>query len=124
MNSGYDAYGASHKATLSGRALEGEAFMRAVNLLKNAQGFPENKRLWIEALEFTRKLWTLVQADLKNPDHPFEDSLKANLLSLSLYVDRQCVEVTKKPHPQMLQGLIDVNYEVACGLLSTGNTLD
>jgi flagellar protein FlaF len=118
MKSGYEAYGQVHKNSLSGRALEGEAFMKAVTLLMRAQDFPGNKRLLVEAVNFTRKLWTVVQADLKAPANKVDEALKANLLSLSLFVDKQCMEAIEKPHPHhVLQGLIDVNKNVASGLL-------
>ncbi len=118
MKSGYEAYGQTHKATLSGRALEGEAFMKAVRLLMRAQDFPGNNRLLVEALTYTRKLWTIVQADLKSPMNRMDDALKSRLLSLSLFVDQQCLDAIEKPHPQqVLQGLIDVNKDMASGLL-------
>ncbi|SCA56056.1 Flagellar FlaF family protein [Candidatus Terasakiella magnetica] len=120
MKSAYEAYGISHKNSLKGRTLEAESFMKAVTLLKRAEDFPQNKRLLAQALEYTRKLWTIVQADLKSPDNQLDDKLKAKLLSLSLYVDKTCLEVIKKPHPHALQGLIDVNQNVARGLFSTG----
>lgn len=118
MHKGYAAYGRTHKSSLKGRALEGEAFVKAANMLINAQNFPENKRLLGEALQYTQKLWTIVQADLQSPSNKLDDVMKANLLSLSLYVDRTCHEVIKKPHQPRLQGLIDVNKNVAAGLLS------
>ncbi|WP_417841874.1 flagellar biosynthesis regulator FlaF [Terasakiella sp.] len=117
---GYDAYKQTHKNGLKGRALEGESFMKAVQLLKQAQEFDGNRRLLMEALDYTRKLWTIVQADLKEPNHHLSEDIRTNLLSLSLYVDRTCYDVAKKPHPQKLQGLIDVNYQIATGLLGTG----
>ena len=118
MRTGYDAYGQIHAQALRGRALEGEAFMKAVNLLTQAQDFPQNKRLLGEALQYTQKLWTLVQADLNSQDNKLDKDLKANLLSLSLYVDEHCLLAIKKPHPQVLQGLIEVNRNIAAGLLS------
>jgi len=92
--------------------------MKAVRLLDRAHNFPENKRLLAEALTYTRKLWTVVQADLKDPTNKLEENLKADLLSLSLYVDQECLTAIEKPHQQALQGLIDVNKNVAGGLLS------
>ncbi len=120
INPGYQAYGITHKNGLKGRELEGEAFMKAVTLLIRAQDFPENKRLLMEALNYTRRLWTIVQADLQSPENKLEEGLKANLLSLDAYVERQCQVAIKKPHPQVLQGLIEVNRQVAAGLLGTG----
>ncbi|NVJ91423.1 MAG: flagellar protein FlaF [Methylocystaceae bacterium] len=118
MHKGYAAYGKTHKSSLKGRALEGEAFMKAANMLINAQSLPENKRMLGEALQYTQKLWTIVQADLKSSANTLDDAMKSNLLSLSLYVDRTCYEIIKKPHQPRLQGLIDVNKNVAAGLLN------
>ncbi|NVK17230.1 MAG: flagellar protein FlaF [Methylocystaceae bacterium] len=118
MQTGYGAYGQTHGQNLTGRRLEGEAFMKAARLLSQAQGFMENKRLLGEALQYTQKLWTIVQADLKSENNKMDKNLKAQLLSLSLFVDEQCLLAIKKPHPQVLQGLIEVNRNVASGLLS------
>ncbi|MDV7341836.1 flagellar biosynthesis regulator FlaF [Terasakiella sp. A23] len=113
----YDTYLHAHRQSLMGRELEGEAFMRAANLLNQAKDAPQNKKLLWEALQYTSKLWTIVQADLNSPQTKMNDDLKANLLSLSLFVDRTCSEIIKKPHQRMLQGLIDVNRNIAKGLL-------
>ncbi|WP_135074774.1 flagellar biosynthesis regulator FlaF [Terasakiella sp. SH-1] len=121
MERGYAAYGQTHKNSLQGRALEGEAFMKAVRLLTRAQDRPGNKRFLQEALDYTQKLWTIVQADLKSPSNHLDESLKSNLLSLSLYVDRECMAAAKSPQRLNLRGLIDVNNDVARGLLSTGD---
>jgi len=94
--------------------------MKAVNLLMRAQDFPGNNRLLYEAIQYTRKLWTIVQADLKAPANKLDEAMKANLLSLSIYVDQKCIEAIEKPHQQVLQGLIDVNKNVASGLLNRG----
>lgn len=117
---GYDAYGSTHKESLKGRALEGEAFMKAARLLRQAQDFPENKRQWRDALEYCRKLWMIVDADMKSSHHHLDITIRENLLALCGYVEDQCIAAKKKPHPQMLQGLIDVNSEIARGLLGTG----
>jgi len=118
QTAGYSAYGQTHGQNLSGRPLEGEAFMKAARLLSQAQDYPENKRLLGEALQYTQKLWTIVQADLNSTDNKMDKDLKAKLLSLSLFVDEHCLLAIKKPHQQLLQGLIEVNRNVASGLLS------
>ena len=41
---GYDAYKQTHKNGLKGRALEGESFMKAVQLLRQAQEFDGNRK--------------------------------------------------------------------------------
>ena len=119
MKSGYEAYGASHKNSLKGRALEAEAFSRAVHLLSLAQDFPGNNRMLFEAVDFVRKLWTLVEAELNSPACQMDIQMQSNLRSLASFVESQTIEITKKPHPHMLQGLIDIHKEIAAGLLST-----
>ena len=114
---GYQAYGALHQKTLSGRALEAEAFFKAARLLKQVAKEPHNKRLLQEALINTQKLWLVVQADVSsNPKH-LDDETRSHLLSLSLFVDRKCTELAKRLDAKKLQALIEVNENIASGLI-------
>lgn len=118
MSGGYDAYGQTHSQTLNGRALEAEAFMKAVQLLTRAQDFPENKRLFGESLQYVQKLWMIVKADLDSPQNKLPKETKQQLLTLADLVDAQCRAAIKKPPKQVLQGLIEIHRNVAAGLMS------
>jgi len=118
MAGGYDAYGQVHSQNLKGRALEAEAFMKAVQLLTRAQDFPENKRLLGESLQYVQKLWMIVKADLEAPRNKLPKETQQHLLSLAEMVDAQCRAAIKKPPEHRLQGLIEIHRNVAAGLMS------
>ncbi|MGY3439979.1 flagellar biosynthesis regulator FlaF [Marinovum sp. KMM 9879] len=66
------------------------------------------------ALAENRQLWVRLQNDLANPGNQLPESLRANLISLSLWVDRTCGDVIGGKDG--LQALIDVNNNILGGL--------
>ena len=61
-----------------------------------------------------RQLWARLQGDLAGAGNQLPAALKANLISLSLWVDRACGEVLGGGDG--LQALIDVNQNILGGL--------
>lgn len=118
MGEGYEAYGQVHSQNLKGRALEAEAFMKAVHLLTRAYDLPDNKRLLGEALQYVQKLWMIVKADLQTPRHKLPKETRQNLIALGDSVEGLCRDAIKKPPKQVLQGLIEIHRNVAAGLMS------
>jgi len=116
--SGYEAYQQIGKPFKSGTEIEAQAFIKAASLLEEARGDMKNRSSLQDAISFTRKLWTILQADVSSSQSSLKDALKADLLSLSLYVDKKTVEVCVKPSRSGLDVLIDINRNVARGLLA------
>jgi len=120
VNSGYSAYSAyakSHAVALKGRGLEAEALMKAARLLEKARIARQDRSLLAEALKFNNKLWTVFQADLAETGNPLPDKTRADLLSLSLFMDRQTANLLQAYDEQTLQAMIQVNRTLAAGLL-------
>ena len=84
-----------------------------------AQAQPGDRSAYRAALSFNQNLWTLVQADLIEPTCTLPDDLKSDLLSLSLFVDRQTMAAVASPAAAgHLQPLIEIDRDVAAGLFS------
>ena len=62
-------------------------------------------------------LWSIVQADVSQADNTLPEELKANLMSLSLYVDKQTTVGLKDPSDELFDGLISINLNIAEGLM-------
>jgi flagellar protein FlaF len=116
---GLNAYKQTIKATVSGRDLEASVLTKAAHLLKDCQKRWDEegnfKRL-DEALTFNQKIWTIFQDELAREDNPLPKELRANILNLSLFIDKRIVEIMNKPIPDKLDIIININLNLAAGL--------
>ncbi|PCI42460.1 MAG: hypothetical protein COB46_00290 [Rhodospirillaceae bacterium] len=71
-----------------------------------------------DSLRLNWKLWTIFQAELtisENADLP--DEVRQNMLTLCKFVDQHTAEILSKPTPEAIITLIDINRNIASGLL-------
>ncbi len=71
------------------RERERAAIGRAVELLQAAEGRGPRSREAVEALLFLRRLWWLLIEDLANPENDLPGALRADLISIGLWVLRE-----------------------------------
>jgi len=109
----FTAYTKSRNLGLSGRALEAEAFLQAARSLDTAAAGSA-----IKGLRFTHSLWTILQADVLGKNNTLPEKLKSDLLSLSVFVDREITRALTDPTPGRLKALSDINRNLAAGLFS------
>lgn len=106
-------------AATSGRDIEAAALSNtALRLTECKQHWDEEghfKRL-DEALRLNQKLWTIFQGEMVRQDNPLPEAIKRNILELSLFVDRQIIDIMHTPHPEKLDILINININLAAGL--------
>lgn len=112
----YTAYGRAQGLALSPRQADALAFSQAANLLEQCCR-QSDRRQREAALKRNLNLWTQVQRLLAPDTHPLPLRLRANLLSLSLFVDRQTVKALISGDAADIRALIEINREVAAGLL-------
>jgi flagellar protein FlaF len=116
---GLNAYKQTIKTTTSGRDMEASVLTKAAHLLKDCQEHWDEEdhfRRLDEALTFNQKIWTIFQDELSREDNPLPKELRANILNLSLFIDRRVTEVMKKPFPDKLDMIININLNLAAGL--------
>jgi flagellar protein FlaF len=120
MRSGQaEAYSKAQCATLTDRELEAAVLMKAAALLRHAQTqwtSTERDRLLDEALRFNQRIWTFFQVSLMEEGNRLPAEIKAQVLSLSAFVDRRVFEMMAFPEAEKLSVLIAINTNVAAGL--------
>jgi flagellar protein FlaF len=79
-----------------------------------------------EALRLNWRLWTIFQADLTSllePDAggnvPTPGEVTLNMLTLCQFIDKHTVAALSDPTPDKLQVLIDINRNIAAGLMES-----
>ena len=70
-----------------------------------------------EALNFNRKLWTILVAEVAEVTSPLPLEVRQNIANLGLFIIKETMSVLVNPSPQPLGSLIDINRNVAAGLM-------
>jgi flagellar biosynthesis activator protein FlaF len=73
----------------------------------------------LSAVRINWRLWTVIQAELLDPQCSVPMDIRTNVLSLAQFVDKHSVEIIGKPAPGLLDILISINRELAGGLFTT-----
>lgn len=124
MKPEYSAYGAASSGynTVPNPGIpansEAWALIEAARRIATAASSSEDMEPLREALRLNWRLWTLFQASLSLEDTGLPDDLRQNMLSLSNFVDKRTVSALANPSPEAVQVLIDINRNIAGGLLS------
>jgi flagellar biosynthesis activator protein FlaF len=111
------AYGKAERPTLTGRPLEGRAFARAAQMLNDARDAVDDRRQAVKALRYNHQLWTIMQASLQDANNELPSDTTANIMSLSLFVDKRTSEALANPDVSLLDALIDINRNMSQGQL-------
>lgn len=111
-----DAYQQGQRLAVTPSAAEASAFTKAALLLVKAKDREDDYTSYASALRFNQVLWTLIQSDLSEDADRLPDDLKSDLLSLSLFVDRQTVKALSEPKAGHLEALIEIDRNIARGL--------
>ena len=64
------------------------------------------------------RLWTILQADLLDPNSPVPEEIRLNMLRLAQYVDSRTVDFLGDPVANKLDVLIAINREIAGGMFT------
>lgn len=113
------AYEQESRQSVSGPELEAEVLTSTARQLAEIRGDWDAKdrddRLFV-ALKRNQRLWTFLQGELTNPEHPMPIQIRQNLLNLSRFVDKRTFELMADPAPEKLKVLIEINKNIAAGL--------
>jgi len=116
------AYQQQQKRNLSPREVEAMAFTKAALMLEDAKKFIGNITEYSKALRFNHLLWTIIQADLTDPENQLPPEIKANVMSLSIFVDKQTTKALRSNTATDLDVLININRNLAAGLRTEPET--
>lgn len=101
------------------RETEGRALLEAARRLAEAQQSPGDSGGLREAARLNWRLWTIFQAELTAPDCPLPRDIRTNMLNLCNFIDKRTVALLAEAKPQMADVLINVNRQIAAGLLAS-----
>lgn len=115
------AYGKVAHQTAGPRELEANMLLRAAAQLQAVQDTwgTEASRL-NDALVFNRRLWSIFMAAVVEPDHPLPKEVRQNVATLGVFVMNQTLSIMVDSRPEKLAPLIDINRELASGLMGRG----
>ena len=119
------AYETVSKASIPGREIEAAVLNQGALKLKECQNNwnadDRDERL-ATALNYNQRIWTILQGELVKADHPLPKQIRQNLLALSTYVDKRIFEIMAFPSPEKLNIVIDINRNIAAGLIQSVST--
>ena len=95
---------------------ERQVLDRSIALLKAAMASGESYgKETVEAVYFTRRVWIRFIEDLGNPENQLEEELRANLISIAIWILKE-VEKIRKRESSNLQGIIDITTIIKDGI--------
>jgi flagellar protein FlaF len=118
-NAAQQAYGKVARQIATPRELEANLLLRAAAHLQAVRNeWNERQADLHEALLFNRKLWTILMTSVASEDNQLAVGIRQNVANLGLFVMKQTVAAAGAPHPDKLRSLININRELAAGLLA------
>ncbi|NWG45434.1 MAG: flagellar biosynthesis regulator FlaF [Alphaproteobacteria bacterium] len=108
------AYQRTQRTTESPRDTEYRLFGLVTGSLMEAEGAPRTDPRLIRAIDWNRRMWSTLAADCAGDGNALPKTVRAQIISLSLWVSRYSSEVMRNGAP--LEPLIDVNRSIMQGL--------
>jgi flagellar protein FlaF len=101
------------------RELEASLLLQAAARLQTVQDSWEGKQGDLnDALLFNRKLWSVFLSEMTDSNNPMPKDVRQNVANLGLFVMNHTVSLMKDRRPEQLGSLININRELAAGLMS------
>jgi flagellar protein FlaF len=97
------------------RTRERQAMGRVIDMLRVAQEKGPGSLELVQALYYLRRLWSIFMDDLKNPDNELPDQLRAGLVSIGIWVNKEIDRLRDAQHMD-LTPLIEINEIICNGL--------
>lgn len=94
---------------------EYQLLSRSIDLLTAARETGPGSREAIEAILFMNRVWTALIEDLGSPENALPKELRANLISIGLWLLREGEEV-RQGRSENFDGLIEVSEIIRDGL--------
>lgn len=117
---GYGAYRKVQNHTEDSRSIEFRLFGEITAELLKARDHPQQFDLKTNAVLRNRKLWAALREDLVDPANALPKAVRANLISLSMWVEKETFAVLDKRSD--LEALIEVNKQIMEGLQARAQT--
>jgi len=106
------------------RETEGRALLEAARRMAEAQKATGDGTALRSAVRLNWRLWTIFQAEISQPECPMPVEIRSNMLNLCNFVDKRVVEILAQPKPELADALININRQIAAGLLTAPSGQD
>lgn len=118
MQSAAQAYSKVARQIASPRELEADLLLKAAARLQAIHDAWDHKRSELNAaLTYNRKLWSIFLPAVTGSQHPLPLAVRQNVANLGLFVMKRTLAIMAKPEREQLPTLININRELAAGLL-------
>jgi flagellar biosynthesis activator protein FlaF len=118
MRSAAQAYKNVARQTSSPRELEATLLLQAAARLQSVHdSWDQQKTQLDDALLYNRKLWSIFLSEVTDSNNPMPKAVRQNVANIGLFVMNHTVTVMNDPRPDRLGSLININREIAAGLL-------
>ena len=107
-------YQSTLTVTESSRQTEYRLFAQVTKALMDAEAEGEKGKEFIAAIDWNRRLWLMLQMDLVSDENGLTDALKAQLISVAIWVDKHTTSALRGD--AKIQPLITVNRAIMEGL--------
>ena len=113
------AYQSSQKLGSAPRQTEARALLEAARMM-DAAVETDDADAYRAALRLNWRLWTIIQADVTAPECELPTEIRENILNLSVFIDKHTVGALAERTGDKLRVLIDINRNIASGLMGNG----
>src|SRR5471030_2251696 len=97
------------------RGMERQVLDQAVELLRIARATGPGSRELVDALFFTRRLWSIFMDDLANPENELPEELRAGLISIGIWMVKE-IELIRSGKTTYLRAMIEITEIIRDGL--------
>src|SRR4029078_8506062 len=106
------------KQTANPRELEADLLLSAAARLHAIHDGWASRRPELDAaLVYNRKLWSIFVTSAPSAANPLPAPIRQNVATLGLFVFNHTLAIQADPKPESLDSLININRELAAGLL-------
>ena len=106
------------RQTSNPRDLEATLLLQAAARLQSVHDSWDGNRAQLDdALLYSRKLWSVFLTEVTDENNPMPKAVRQNVANIGLFVMNHTVKIMQDPRPVHLGSLININREVAAGLL-------
>lgn len=109
-----NAYKETKEEIVAPRETERRIFQRVTDQLRLAKREEKRTELFHRAVLANRRLWAAIACDVGDPSNQMPNELKAGLLSLAIWVERESSGI--HGGNEGISGLIEINEAVIAGL--------
>ena len=113
------AYQSSQKLGAGARQTEARALLEAARRLSAVKDGGDDPSEYRAALRLNWRLWTIIQSDIASEENALPSEIKANVMRLSIFIDKHTVGAFAEPDNGKLDVLIVINRNIASGLMET-----